>query len=328
VSKYRVAGSALPESENAHLGGKVYRYEGGGKWADCGPLPGAEAVGGLCVFRGKLYASSLYRPAGFFRYEGEQNWTLLPVPDGKRVGAMAVFNGQLFAGSYDLGHVYRFDGTAWADCGQVGPVENTQMYSFAIHFGKLYVGTWRTGRVYRYEGVNNWADVGRLGEELEVMGMLVHNGALFAGTLPLAEVYRFDGRNTWQRLEQLDSTPDVKYRRAWTMAEFQGRLFCGTLPSGKLWSTQAGTAVTYDHELQPGWRRLAAVRNGDRLKLYVDGKPVASSPPFAAQYYDLTINAPLKIGFGPHDYFKGKLRDVRIYAGALNEADIARLASE
>lgn len=329
VSKYRVAGSALPESENTNLGGKVFRYEADGRWTDCGQLPGAEAIGGLTVFRGKLYASSLYRPAGFFRYEGEQNWTPLDVPDGKRVGAMTVFNGQLFAGSYDLGHVYRYDGTKWADCGQVGPPENTQMYSFAVHFGKLYVGTWRTGRVYRYEGDDNWADVGRLGEELEVMGMLVHNGALFAGTLPLAEVYRFEGpRKDWTHVGRLDGTPDVKYRRAWTMAEYQGRLFCTTLPSGKVWSIQAGRSATYDDELPPGWRHLTAVRDANQLKLYIDGQAAATSAPFDPREYDLQTEAPLTIGFGPHDYFRGKMRDLRIYGRALSDAEIARLARE
>ena len=34
------------------------------------------------------------------------------------------------------------------------------------------------------------ADAGRLGAELEVMGMAVYNGKLYAGTLPLAQVYR------------------------------------------------------------------------------------------------------------------------------------------
>lgn len=330
VSKYRVAGSSLPESENTNLGGKVYRYVGDGQWADCGQLAGAEAIGGLCVFRGKLYASSLYKPAGFFRYEGEQKWTALDVPDGKRVEALGVYNGQIFASSYDGGRVYRYDGRAWIDCGQVGGADdkNTQTYSFAVYLGKLYVGTWPTGKVYRYDGDDKWADVGRLGQELEVMGMLVHNGAVFAGSLPLAEVYRFDGKQSWQRLVQLDETPNVKYRRAWTMAEFQGRLFCGTLPSGKVWSIQQGRSVTYDEELAAGWRHLAALRHGNRLKLYVDGKLVASSATFQPADFDLTSDAPLRIGFGPHDYFQGKLRDLRIYDRALNDAEIARLASE
>jgi hypothetical protein len=326
VSKYRLGGSALAESENPNLGGKIYRYAGGQRWEDSGQMPDTEAIGGLVVYRGKLYASSLYKPAGFFRYEGGREWTSLPTPGGKRVEAMCVFNGQLFASSYDEAHIYRYDGTTWTDCGQVGPAENTQTYSFAVHEGQLYVGTWRTGRVFRYRGDNDWEDTGQLGEELEVMGMLVHNGKLYAGTLPLAEVYRFDGPDRWTKVGRLDHTPDVKYRRAWTMAEFRGRLFCGTLPSGHVLSIEAGRNVTYDRELTAGWHHLAATKRGGKLTLYVDGKPVATSRPFEIDDYELPGGPSLKIGFGPNDYFRGSLRDVRIYNRALGDREVFELA--
>jgi hypothetical protein len=322
VSKYRLAGSALAESENPNLGGRVYRYAGDRRWVDCGQLPDAEAIGGLVVFRGKLYASSLYKPAGFFRYDGGANWTALPTPGGKRVEAMCVFNGELFASSYDEAHVYRYDGTTWRDCGQVGPAENTQTYSFAVHEGRLFVGTWRTGRVFRYRGDNDWEDTGRLGEELEVMGMLVHNGKLYAGTLPQAEVYRFDGPERWTRVGRLDHTPDVKYRRAWTMAEFQGRLYCGTLPSGRVLSIEAGRNVTYDRTLAAGWHHIAAVKRGAILSLFVDGKPVATSRRFEVNDYQLSNAQPLRIGFGPHDYFRGSMSDVRLYNRAVDDREV------
>lgn len=328
VSKYRLGGSSLQESENPNLGGKVYRYAGDKKWIDCGQLPGAEAIGGMVVYRGKLYASSLYRPAGFFRYEGGREWKSLDVPNGKRVEAMCVYNGVLFASSYDEGHVFRYDGRTWTDCGQVGDETNTQTYSFAVHAGRLYVGTWRSGKVFRYVADNQWDDTGRLGEELEVMGMLVHNGKLFAGTLPLAEVYRFDGRDKWQQVGRLDVTPDVKYRRAWTMAVHQGRLFCGTLPTGHVLSIEAGRNVTYDQELAPGWRHLVAVRQGPRLRLSVDGRAVGASAAFESTDYDLSCDQPLKIGFGPADYFHGNLRDLRVYDRALTEAEIAELSGQ
>jgi hypothetical protein len=326
VSKYRLGGSALAESENPNSGGKVYRYAGGRRWEECGQLPDTEAIGGLVVFRGKLYASSLYKPVGFFRYEGGREWTALPAPGGKRVEAMCVFNGQLFASSYDEAHVYRYDGENWTDCGQVGPTENTQTYSFAIHEGRLYVGTWRTGRVFRYRGDNDWDDTGQLGDELEVMGMLVHNGKLYAGTLPLAEVYRFDGPDRWTKVGRLDHTPDAKYRRAWTMAEFQGRLFCGTLPSGRVFSIEAGRNVTYDRELAAGWHHLAATKRGASVRLYVDGKTVATSRSFEVGNFDLTDGQPLKIGFGPNDYFRGSLSDVRIYNRAIDDREVIELS--
>jgi hypothetical protein len=239
---------------------------------------------------------------------------------------MCGYNGQLFATSYDGGHVYRYDGSTWTDCGQLGDNSNTQTYSFAVHEGRLYVGTWRSGKVYRYAADGQWEDVGRLGEELEVMGMLVHNGKLYAGTLPLAEVYRFDGGTQWTKVGRVDHTPDVRYRRAWTMAEFQGRLFVGTLPSGHVWSMEAGKNATCDHELAPGWRHLVATRHGRRLKLYVDAAQVAVSTEFEPADFDLSCEQPLKIGFGPNDYLNGRLRDLRIYNRALNDTEIAQLA--
>ncbi|REK12361.1 MAG: LamG domain-containing protein, partial [Planctomycetota bacterium] len=326
TGKYRLAGSALAESDNTHRGGQVFRYDADGRWIDCGQLDGVEAIGGMVVYDGRLYAASLYRPAGFFRYDGGSKWTALPTP-GARVEALGVYNGYLYATSYDGGHVYRFDGSAWTDCGQLGAAEeNTQTYSFAVHRGRLFVGTWRSGRVYHFEDLDRWTDVGRLGEELEVMGMLVHNGRLLAGTLPLAEVYAYQGESQWQRLTQLDHTPEVRYRRAWTMAEHDGRVFCSTLPSGRIYSTQAGTSAMAAGAFPAGWHHVAAVRS-DALRLYVDGHLVAESAQLEPGPYNLTSEAPLRIGAGANDHFLGRLSDVRLYGRALSAAEIAALAA-
>ena len=67
--------------------------------------------------------------------------------------------------------------------------------------------------------------------EKEVMGMSVYNGKLYAGTLPLADVYRYDANSKWTSVGQLDKTPNVRYRRAWTMAVYQGKLECVGAPS-------------------------------------------------------------------------------------------------
>lgn len=330
VGKYRVAGSALTESPNTTLGGHVFRYEGDSRWTDCGKLADAEAVGGLVVYRGSLYASSLYRPAGFFRYDppapsGLGRWVDSGTPDGKRVEALGVYNGFLYATSYDGGHVYRYDGKTWTDCGQLGGSDNTQTYSFAVHHGRLYVGTWASGRVYRFEHVDHWTDVGRLGEELEVMGMLVHNGRLMAGTLPLAEVHEFDGESNWRLLARLDHTPDVKYRRAWTMAEYQGRLFCSTLPSGRVHAYTVGAMATWDKELPAGWQHVAAVKTGRELALFVNGNPVGTAAGDMSDY-DLTSDQPLRIGLGANDYFAGSIADVRWYNRALTADELREMS--
>lgn len=323
TGKYRTGGSALPDSENLRLGGRVLRYDGGTKWTDCGQIPDAEAVGGLVIFRGRLYASSLYKPAGFFRYEGGDRWTSCGTPDGKRVEAMAVFNGHLYATSYDEGSVFRYDGRDWTHCGHLA--DNTQTYGFAVHHGKLHVGTWRSGRVYRFEGGTRWTDTGRLGDELEVMGMLVHNGRLIAGTLPLAQVFESRGDNAWQRLTQLDETPSVTYRRAWTMAEFQGRVFASTLPSGRVYSWQAGRLATCDRSLSPGWHHIAAVKARGRLRLYLDGRRIAESDEFEPAAYNLDSPQPLRIGSGANDFFRGRLAELRVFCRALTDDEVQKL---
>lgn len=314
VAKYRTAGSSLVESENPNLGGRIFRYDGDKKWTDCGGLPGSPAIGGMTVYKGKLYAASLYAPAGFYRYEGEQQWIDCGVPNGKRVESLCVFDGYLFATSYDGGNVYRYDGESWTDLGVVG--QNTQCYGFAAHRGQLHVSTWPSGRVFRFDGPNQWFDTGRLGEELEVMGLVVHNGRLLGGTLPLAEVHQYDGDNQWKKLVRLDHTPDVKYRRVWTMAEYQGRTYWGVLPSGRVWSFGAGQSVTWDDEFPSGWHEVRAARQGTKLKLWVDGKQVAESTAFKSEDYVLDTAAPLLIGGGETDSFYGQMRDVKLTRGA------------
>jgi hypothetical protein len=324
---YRVGGSSLPESENIKPGGRILRFVAPNKWIDCGQIPGVDCIGGMVVYKGKLYATSMKSPASFYRYEGGKKWVNCSVPDGKRVINMAVYNGFLYATSWDWGHVYRYDGNTWTDCGQVGDEKiNTQCYAFAVYEGKLYTATWASGRVYRFDGINQWTDVGRLGEELEVMGMLVHNGRLIAGTLPLAEIYSYEGDTTWLKIDQLDRTPDVKYRRAWTMAEHDGKLFCSTLPSGKIYGFEAGKSVMSPNEVPSGWQHVTAIKTADGLKLYINGKLVNETKISASTKFNLNSESPIKIGFGSSDYFNGRMKELRLYNRALNDQEIKELS--
>ncbi len=331
--RYSGGGSSLPLSPNENDGGSVFRYEGGSRWTNCGKIADVRSVSGLAVFNGKLYAGTgttgawrdTPRTRGMYRYDGDGNWTSCGCP-GLRVTHLSVHNGNLFGLSYDAGGFFRYDGgTNWT---HLGPLpDTTQVYATAIYEGRLHAGTWPTGSVFRYGGPRNWTHVGRLGKEKEVMGMAVYNGQLYAGTLPFADVYRYDGGEKWVSTGRLDNTPNVRYRRAWSMAVFDGKLFCGVLPSGRVLSLEAGKSVTYDRSLAPGWRHVVAVKSNQRLSLYVDGKRVAQSTEFDPLDYDLSAKGPLKIGFGQHDYFNGKMKDLRIYDHALSARDIERMRS-
>lgn len=328
TGRYLARGSALPDSPNVTPGGHVYRYEAPGKWIDCGrlenPTTGAAVnLHSLAEYRGRLYASTLNAEGmGLYEYLGGSNWKYCGNPGGRRVETLTVHNGYLYATSYDGGIVSRYNADGkWEELPPIPDV--TQTYGFIVYDGGLHVTTWPTGSVFRLGPDDHWINRGRLGDQTEVMGVSVYNGKLYAGTLPLAQVYRYDGDMKWTNLGQLDRTPDVTYRRVWSMAVYQGRLFCGTLPSGHVYSMEAGKCATYDHALKPGWRLLAGVRRGDRLELYVDGELAAVSSAFDPASFDITTARPLTIGFGPHDYFFGRIRDVRLYGRALSPAALA-----
>ena len=107
------------------------------------------------------------------------------------------------------------------------------------------------------------------------------------------------------------------------MALFQGQLFCGQLSTGHVQALTTSANVSYDRELEPGLKHLAAVRQGGLLRLYVDGKQVAESTISNPSEFDLTNDQPLKIGFGGNDYFRGSLSDLRLYGRALSAEKIA-----
>ncbi|MFT4688041.1 MAG: hypothetical protein ACJASX_000705 [Limisphaerales bacterium] len=344
VSRVLLHYSGLEPTLSHHIGGKVFRLEDDGRWTDLGQLLGLDGVNGLVNFKGKLYATGFYQP-GFFRFEGGTEWRAMGTPDDLRTEALTVHNGAIFATSYDEGSVFRFDGKDWHRTGSLGTASRTQaywdgskwvptglkgdktgtqVYSLGLHQGKLVAGTWPEGKVYRYEGGTTWESTGRLGEEQEIMGSNHYNGKLYAGSLPMAEIFRYDGDEQWRSVGRVDLTKDVIYRRAFSLAVFRGRLFSGTFPSGHVRSFEAGKVVSFDEELASGWRHIAAVKEGGRLKLFIDGKRVAESDEFDAKDFDLTNEAPLQIGFGQYDFFNGGIRDVRIYRRALTETEVTR----
>jgi hypothetical protein len=157
------------------------------------------------------------------------------------------------------------------------------------------------------------------------MGTVLYNGKVYIGSLPMANVWRMDG-SKFTFVGNLDATP-TSLRRVWSMAVYQGKLLGGTLPSGHVYSIEAGKMATWDRVFPSGWRHVTAVKNRSVLQLYVDGQQVAVSSGFNPGYYDLNNDQPLLIGFGAHDYFNGLMSDLRLYNRALTEPEIIGLAT-
>jgi hypothetical protein len=324
TGRYDAAGSRLPPSPNVTPGGRLFRYEGGCQWTDCGQIGDAgDMVIALTVFRNHLYAAHLYHP-GVWRYDGERRWSAAGLRN-QRLIALTVFHDQLI-GFANGGANQRYLGDGqWESIGQ--PPGSTQTYAGVAYRGELYAGTWPLGQVFRHAGGQDWTLAGQwVGYEKEVMGMNVYNGKLYCGTLPSSDIYRFDAPDDWTRIGQLDRTPDAILRRAWSLCVHGGRLYAGTLPSGHVFSFEAGKMATYDQPWPEGWHHVAAVKDGGFLRVYLDGAPVAASAEFRPGDYSLSNGEPLRIGWGPTDYFRGSMRDLRVYRRALAAADVRDLA--
>jgi hypothetical protein len=272
---------------------------------------------------------------------------------------MSRYNGKLFTG---FPAVYSFDGVEWTFAGLPGPlgtVPSLQIHSLTVYRGDLVAGTWPVGDVSRYLGGEKWESLGRVGEDgTEVNALTVYNGKLYGGSIPRAEVCRYDGKPQWTSLKRFYSPPGWipglpgrakrkevnEWGRVTTLAVHDGKLFAGTgncnsalidnQPGavaevfGKVFAMEAGKCATYDHDMGPGWRHVAAVRAGGRLKLFVDGKLVAESSAFKKDDYDISNDQPLRIGFGQTDYFNGRISDVRIYNKAIGPREIRKLSSQ
>ena len=321
---YKTENSLLEPSPNKTPGGHVYRYAGGTGWEDCGRVGQSIALGALVEFKGALYASTY--EGILFRYGRDKKWE--KIFDQARGFAFGVYNGYLYLVTCGRAGTWRTkEGRNWKRV--PGDPLQDQFYSTAIYRNRMWSGTWRGAAVYAFDGAE-WELQGFPGLELETMGLAIYNGKLYAGTLPLGGAFRLDSGpfyDRWTLLEQLDKTPDVRYRRLWSMAVYDGKLFAGTLPSAKVYSFEAGKNVTYDYALPAGPKHIAAIRSGGALKLYIDGKVVSESSSFDPALFDITNERPLLIGNGAHDCFNGRISDFRIYNRALNDDEVGALST-
>jgi hypothetical protein len=133
----------------------------------------------------------------------------------------------------------------------------------------------------------------QVNEMARVTSLTVYDGKLFASTGSCTSAYE-------------DSPLDVR-----------GKVFC----------MEAGKTASYDKDLGPGWKHLVAMRKGNQLQLFIDGRRAAHSTSFEAANYDVSTDRPLRIGFGQTECFAGKMADVRLYNRALTDDEIRSLAS-
>jgi len=334
--------------------GRVYRYDGGKAWEDIGQPGDHYRINSLASYRGKLYALSINTygatGGGVYVYDGGTRWT--QVGDFGRPHTSGVYDGKLYA-AFPEGKVFSYDGKSWQDLGNpYGSLDQcNQLHSHGSYRGELYVGTWPLGKVAVLRD-GKWVDTGRPGDATEIVGLTVYNGSLYGGSIPRAEVFRFDGPQKWTSVGRLFDPPGFElvpvgsyakgiedWTRASSLTVFEGKLFSSTATCyraqidppvqgdirGKVFEFATGSAVSLDRDLGPGWKKIAAVRDGKTLKLYVDGKPAAIAAD-SAPGADVSNDSPLQIGLGSQAHFHGKIREVRLYDRALGSDEVQKLA--
>jgi len=344
--------------------GRVYRYAGGTKWEECGqPSDDDRTLNTSASFKGKLYVGGGPATWGVFTQDGDNRWKASHIfsKDGDQrlfPHTMGRYNGKLYTG---WPCVFSFDGNQWTYAGLPSPLNSSpplQTHSMTVHQGKLCAGTWPEAKVGRYLGGENWEEIGRVGEDgSEVNALVVYNGKLYGGSIPRAEVCRYDGDPHWTMIKRFYSPEGWKpglpgkanskqvkeWSRVTSLAIHEGKLFAGigtctsavvdtpadaTDVLGKVFSLEAGKCVSYDDDLRPGWKHIAAVRDRGLLKLYVDGKLAGKSSPFNAADYNVSTEQPLRIGFGQTDYFSGKISEVRVYNQSLSAGAVRKLFAQ
>ena len=238
---------------------RVYRYEGGTKWTDCGQPGQMLRINCMATFGGKLYAGGdrglppagerqwTGRPYQVFVHEGGTQWRVagsFPAepPQNCYPHAMAVHDGRLFVG---YPNVHAFDGKRWEFAGTpmgatpVGLKPFLQVHSLGVFRGKLQAGMWPEARVVEHQHGEQWLDRGRLGDGTEINALTVYNGKLYAGAIPRGEVSRYDEKAGWTSLRKFFSPPGWEpgpatapvreeinnWTRVTSLTVFQGRMF-------------------------------------------------------------------------------------------------------
>jgi hypothetical protein len=330
---------------------RVFVYDGETKWHDLGQVGGGSRVLCMARFDGELFAGiDAYGGGQAYKFDGT-NWINCGSPDGRNFECFLPLGGKLYASTH--GNVFEYEGDhSWRKIGSE-PHGIGQIHSMQVAGGRMLLGTWPQGYALRYDGEQQWTSIGRIGlpegepECNEINDLTVYNGKLYAGVIPKAEVYRYETDNQWTLLGRLANRPDwqvddiATWLRVTCLTTFQGKLFGCTGscqgraldapadPSmGRVSSIQAGQVVSYEHGLGGSWAHLAAIRSGRELRLYVNGKLVATSQLRDGLLFDLTNKRPLMVGFGAQNFFSGAIADLRLYDGALNADAVRRIMDQ
>jgi hypothetical protein len=336
---------------------RVYRYDGPGRWEDCGQPGRSKRLFSLASYRGDLLAAG--DDASVHVHRGGGAWEQVMAFD-TFAHPMTVHDGRLVLGMLQPASVRSFDGSTWDDLGNpIGdPQRCDEIHSLVTFHGALYAGTWPLGRVARWDpGSRRWRQAGRLGDCTEVMALNVYNGKLYGAAIPRAEVFRYERDGSWVSLRRffqppgwrpvlvrnMCRPPDGDRRmREWTrvtsLTQYDGLLFAsiGSCTSaaadapadirGSVQAFGAGLVATTPRTLDPGRRHVVAVRRGSTLGVFVDGREAAFAR--GEMIGSVGTSASLRVGEDESGRYAGTIDGFRVFDRALEPRAIKALQYE
>jgi len=229
---------------------RVYRYEGGKSWADCGQLGDGNVSGVLpmIVHNGQLYAGTStydwtrvkeggYDPGRVYRYLGGQRWEDIGQPsDNRTLNSLASYQGKLYVGGGPdtWGVFVHEDAGQWQSAkifSKQGP-QRCFPHAMSLHNGKLFVAY---PGVYQFDG-NEWKFIGdpvQFGDRhgnLQTHAMDLYQGKLLAGAFPEAIVSAYLGGDGWQPMGRVgeDATEVL------SLVVYNGQLYGSSLPRAEV----------------------------------------------------------------------------------------------
>ena len=280
--------AGLADAEDPMDAAKVFRYAGGREWIDCGRLgddPNHLSVQSLCVHDGKLYAGTgiwdWHRASGndphgrpcaptrVFVYEGGTEWRDLGAVGGSaRLFTLASFEGDLYAGLCRVGggHVWKYDGAAWSDCGSP---DGDNIECLLPVAGTLYAATHKN--YYRYQGGQTWQCFSREPHGInQTHALQVYGGKVYSGTWPQGYVLRLEDDDRWTNTGRL-GLPDgmMEINEINDLTVYNGKLYAGVIPKAQVYRYEVDGVWTPMPRLasmsgwaerdQPTWGRVPAM---------------------------------------------------------------------
>jgi uncharacterized repeat protein (TIGR01451 family) len=293
------------------------------------PTSNGSSIAGEAFYQGGSYPAA-YNGALFFAdYSRKCIWVMLPGGNGLPDPAnRATFvapaagpvdlqigpGGDLFYADYDTGTIRRIQ--------YVGapppPPGLVAAYSFNEGSGTTVADASGTGNAGTI-GTATWSPQGKYG------GALAFNGTSAKVTIPDAPSLRLTSGMTLEAWVYPTSVPST-----WKDAVYKGNdnyylsasSCCSGQPvGGGIFSGSYGEVYGSPNLTANTWTHLAATYDGSVLRLYVNGAEVASKLQTGTL---ATSTNPLTIGGDPiyGQYFAGRIDEVRVYGGALGQAQI------